>query len=523
MRIDLRPVPLKQATVRYPISNGELIRSSVLIDRPADLLNTFRRHHQRYASDENHDLMHLTISLAPGQQLSKRKWQKALKFVLDRLGAPLHQLWYFAFRHLNKKLDHIHAMFSPFTINGRRLSPKIPADRYKVQNEAARRVGLPCPFPDGPDAPILLQAPISRGKSNGDDNNSRAVQRIGSAINQIIHHHRPTTWDSFCKQCFEEGVQVERRDRTGCPTGVAYSTDITENTRISRMTRAVRVKGRDVGRQFRFLGLMRRLSLVRTLQEREHALALSQLTAAAEPRHINQLKKWIQDNERTRAHAAVDPIGHAGRFGKPAPHNRGAGDSGASIGSRGGRTRTGSGSGDTIDRAAIPVFKQHSGAANPDGSNAERHSDAAFGHKQALGKDGKDARGGRSKTDGPYASRGRNRGKPGKSREQSGPDRDVTGTNGEPTVSLIGLIGVIAQPRPSAPNGLRVKRRQNNELTLIDENDRIRVVLCSGHLNPITQEDNALAWSLADDLGQQWIVSEQSEPEIEPDTPSPFD
>jgi len=70
---------------------------------------------------------------------------------------------------------------------------------------------------------------------------------------------------------------------------------------------------------------------------------------------------------------------------------------------------------------------------------------------------------------------------------------------------------------------LRVKRQQNNELTLVDENDRVRVVLCSGHLNPKTQEDNALAWSLADDLGQQWVVSEQSEPEIEPDTPSPFD
>jgi len=467
--------------------------------------------------------MHLTISLAPGQQLSKRKWQKALKFVLDRLGAPLHQLWYFAFRHLNKTLDHIHAMFSPFTIDGRRLFPKIPADRYKVQNEAARRVGLPYPFPDGPDAPILLKAPISRGKSKGDDTNSRAVQRIGSAINQIIYHHRPTTWDDFCKQCFEEWVQVERRDRTGCPTGVVYGTEITENTRISRMTRAVRVKGRDVGRQFGFLGLMRRLSLVRTLQEREHALALSQLTAAAKPRHIDQLKKWIHENERTRARAGVNPIGHAGRLGKPAPHNRRAGDSGPSIGSTCGRTRTGPGPGDTIDRAAIPVSERHTGAANPDSGNAERHPNAAVRNEQALGKDRKDARGGRSKTDGLYASRGRNRGRPGKSRAQSGPDHNTPGADGEPTLSLIGLLVVIARPRPSAPHGLRVKRQQNNELTLVDENDRVRVVLCSGHLNPKTQEDNALAWSLADDLGQQWVVSEQSEPEIDPDTPSPFD
>ena len=523
MRIDLRPVPLKQATVRYPMRNGELIRSSVLIDRPADLLKTFRRHHTRHAVDENLNLMHLTISLAPGQQLSKRKWQKALEFILDRLGAPAHQLWYCAFRHLNKTLDHIHAIFSPLTIDGRRLFPKIPADRYKVQNEAARRVGLPCPFPDGPDAPILLKAPISRGKSNGDDNNSFAVQRIGSAINRIIHHNRPTTWDGFCKQCFEEGVRVERRDRKGCPTGIVYGTDITEKTRILRMTRAVRVKGRDVGRQFGFLGLMRRLSLVRILQERGHALALSQLTAAAKPQHIDQLKKWIQENERTRAHAAVNPIGHAGRFGKPAPHNRGVGDSGPSIGSSGGRTRTGPGSGDTIDRAAIPVSERHTGAANPDNGNAERHSHAAFGHEQAIGKDRKSARGATSRTDGPYASQGRNRGRPGKSREQSGPDHNTPRANGEPAVSLIGLLVVIARPRPSAPNGLRVKRRQNNELTLIDENDRVRVVLCSGHLNPITQEDNALAWSLADDLGQQWVVSEQSEPEIEPDTPSPFD
>ncbi|WP_292287368.1 hypothetical protein [Marivita sp.] len=129
MRIDLRPVPLTQSVVRYPMRGGELISASVLINRPKDVLRTFRDHHARHATDERPELLHATVSLAPNQRLTKKKWKRALSFILDRLGAPLHQLWYFAFRHLNQKMDHIHVMFSPFSIDGRRFYPRLPSDR----------------------------------------------------------------------------------------------------------------------------------------------------------------------------------------------------------------------------------------------------------------------------------------------------------------------------------------------------------------------------------------------------------
>jgi hypothetical protein len=135
---------------------GELTTASILIDRPTGLLRTFRDHHARHATDDRPELLHATVSLSPNQRLTKAKWKRALSFILDRLGAPLHQLYHIAFRHLNKKIDHIHVMFSPFSIDGRPLFPKIPSDRYHLQNEAARRVGLPVPFPDGPDAPVQL-------------------------------------------------------------------------------------------------------------------------------------------------------------------------------------------------------------------------------------------------------------------------------------------------------------------------------------------------------------------------------
>lgn len=523
MRIDLRPVPLTQSAVRYPIRGGELISASVLIDRPKDVLRTFRDHHARHVTGESAELFHATVSLSPNQRLTQKKWKRALSFILDRLGAPFHQLYHIAFRHLNKKIDHVHVMFSPFSIGGRRLFPKFPSDPYSLQNEAARRVGLPVPFPDGPDAPVQLQAPVSRGAWQKEDPNSLAIRKIGPVVNNILKNHRPVSWGAFCDKCSKEGIDVEKRYHPGSPVGVVYRTDIMDETRLSRMTRTCRVKGRDVGRQFGFLGLMRRLSFLRSLQEREHGLAFSQIFTAAKPSHIEQLENWRQANEQAGTRIESGPPGDVRRAGKPASHDPGTGDAGSQAGSGRGRARAGAGPITETDRATFSVPQRHPEpsdadiiepvkSAGSDDSNGQPSRNAGDGHANTRSADaGLDT--GRKGT----RSVARDVG------EQGEPVDHGSGTDSQSWPTLIQFLSVIARPRLEAKQGLRASRNHEGDLLLIDEYRKPRLRVRPALIEVLEDDDLELGRSIVDDLGQGWTVTGLEGPEPADETPSPFD
>lgn len=291
MRIDLRQAQNRVTVESYLQNGGVLIGGSILADRPSRIVEHLRQHHDKVGAPSDSKIWHMTVSLAPGQFLSQAKWKTAIREIGRRIGAPLHQLPYLIYRHVNAAHDHAHILFSSWTYFRQKITPALPRDIFALGNQIANRVGLPHPFDDVSGGPVKIVAPIRSGKS--DDIRAIAAAQAGAAVNDVMARDKPHGLDRLKSGLKTRDVVATLRKHDSGPDGIAFTLGIPTPGMAALHKRKVSVAGGRIGSQFTLRGIERRIAMLRYLAELPALLMLRNLL----PENAEQI---MQDIERKK-------------------------------------------------------------------------------------------------------------------------------------------------------------------------------------------------------------------------------
>lgn len=305
MNIKLTSVPLTAAVVRYPHRGGACLGGSILGDKPSRMLRTFEAHHRRFGIADEAPMMHLTVSAPRGGRLTTRAWRATLSMTLRELGAPIHTLVWVAYRHLRTATDHVHLLFSRYTIHGTAISPITLPDLYDLGNRLCRRVGLPTPFPDIKTGPVTIQAPV-RARDKRQTERASDASIIGLRVNEALSVDRPDTYSSFVQAAMRHGIRLQVRHYRNGTEGLAYALEHPKPKTLMDFRPTVWVPGGRIGLQFTLKGLLQRLALVRYLNELPAQLAVTKLFGNAPPSLGVQLDLWREQIDQQREAYRLD-------------------------------------------------------------------------------------------------------------------------------------------------------------------------------------------------------------------------
>lgn len=340
MNIKLTEAPLTLAVVRYPRRGGACLGGSILADMPSRMVRAFEAHHARVGVVDDAPMMHLTVSAPRGVKLTTRAWRATLSATLRDLGASMHQLVWVAYRHLRAATDHVHLLFSRYTIHGVRIVPNMSRDLYDLGNRLSHRLRLPTPFPDIKGGPVMIEAPVRAAKTR-EREGATDKGTIGSRINQCLSVDRPVTYPGFVASAARHGVEIQKRSYRNGTQGLAYSLAAPKPTSLRDFRPPAWLPGGGIGVQFTLKGLLRRLDLLRYLSEVPAQLAVIKLFATASASAGAQLDLWKDINERRGKNHQSDGQRRRGSRGALAAVTQAEGDRGPT-GSAGRGTGAGS-------------------------------------------------------------------------------------------------------------------------------------------------------------------------------------
>lgn len=273
MNIKLTEAPLTLAVVRYPRRGGACLGGSILADRPSRMIRAFEVHHARFGVVDDAPMRHLTISAPRGVKLTARAWRATLSATLRDLGTPMHQLVWVAYRHLRAATDHVHMLFSRYTIHGVPIVPNMTRDLYELGNRLSHRLRLPTPFPDIKGGPVMIEAPVRAAKTR-EREGATDKGTIGSRINQCLSVDRPVTYPGLVASAARHGVEIQKRSYRNGTQGLAYSLAAPKPTLLRDFRPPAWLPGGRIGLQFTLKGILRRLDLLRYLSELPAQLAV---------------------------------------------------------------------------------------------------------------------------------------------------------------------------------------------------------------------------------------------------------
>jgi len=366
MNIKLTSVPLTLAVVRYPHRGGACLGGSILADKPSSMLRAFEAHHFRFRKTDDASMMHLTISAPRGIRLTPRAWRVVFASTLRDLGAPLHQLVWVAYRHLRAATDHVHLLFSRYTIHGAAVALAKTPDMYELGNRLSRRLRLPTPFPDVKSGPTMIHAPvrsINKGKREGISD----AGLVGQRINEALAAERPDTYSCFAEAVARHGVCLQVRHYQNGTDGLAYAIDEPKPKTLREFRPPAWIPGGRVGSQFTLKGILRRLDLLRYLNELPSQVAVMKLFRNAPASTGAQLDLWKELNEQRRKEYRLDWQRRGGGGSYLAAGPSVGGDSG-STGSAGSGTGASPGRGEfasqEVVRVPLELATDHHGHGN---------------------------------------------------------------------------------------------------------------------------------------------------------------
>lgn len=366
MNIKLTSVPLTLAVVRYPHRGGACLGGSILADKPSSMLKAFEAHHFRFRKTDDASMMHLTISAPRVIRLTPRAWRVVFASTLRDLGAPLHQLVWVAYRHLRAATDHIHLLFSRYTIHGAAVALAKTPDMYELGNRLSRRLRLPTPFPDVKSGPTKIHAPvrsINKGKHEGISD----MGVVGQRVNEALAVERPDRYSSFMEAVARHGVCLQVRHYQNGTNGLAYAMDQPKPKTLREFRPPVWIPGGRVGSQFTLKGILRRLDLLRYLNELPSQVAVMKLFGNAPDSTGAQLDLWKELNEQRRKDYRLDGQRRGGRGSYLAAGPSVGGDR-WSVGSAGSGTGASPGRGEfaaqEVVRVPLELATDHHGHSN---------------------------------------------------------------------------------------------------------------------------------------------------------------
>ena len=477
MWIDLRAARNDLTVIRYPQRDGALIGGSILADRPSSVRDEFCGHHARVGAPEATGIWHLTVSLGPGQVLSRTGWKRTIREIGRGIGVPFHLVPYLIYRHLRAAQDHVHVLFSAWTYSGQQLIPALPRNTLALGNRVALRLGLPRPFDDLPDAPVQIAAPVR--KSRAGNLISTAARLAGTAINDVMNEERPRSVDQLQAALNERDISSTIRKRKNCPDGIALTLRVPSPGMERLHARPISIAGGRIGAQFTLRGLERRIEMLRYLHELPALIMLRRL-CPDNPDIVDQ-----HSDTRNENHDITDnATGRRPDRGLVELDRATASDRGSP---RSDFSRTGAGPGRRAgdDEQAVRA--------------TGRYSDAGDGHPVGPRK----ASGGPSRT-------GR-KGRPGRKDDL----RDPQATDDDSRSRLIDVIAVLSRISQDSGRVMQVRLFPAGGFTV--EVDGAPAVGFDGHsVRPAAQEFEGIAKDLADNLSLEF---EPLMPEEEPDPP----
>jgi hypothetical protein len=313
--------PSKAAPViHYPSKDGHVISGSFPATNTKALIKFFA-HFEKPVGD---GLVHFTLSLPAGRQLSENDWHEITLYVLEESGLPPAMVPWVVWGGEKTNCDHVHIIAAQQTFTGRSLEVATSvAFTQKLARDLCHRLNLPEPdwLPD-PGMCLVMPIPKRRQATNA------AAFHFASELNAVMSLFRPETLPMLndglrqIKSLWQIGVSAQNANYL-----------IPENTETG-----CKINPRDAGPAFSSKNILRRLAFATRLRLARTALFLRRFSQhigsealpvfSTTQGHQNDRIKFEPQNyarkvgSDTGGHPEVAPHPDASRLGRTGPGYR---------------------------------------------------------------------------------------------------------------------------------------------------------------------------------------------------------
>lgn len=225
----------------FPSKDGHVLSGSVPEKTTKALIKFFAR----FEEPKGEGLVHFTLSLPAGRQLSEEQWHEVARYVLRASGLPPDIVPWVVWGGEQTNCDHVHIIAARQTFTGRALEVATSvAFTQKLARDLCHRLSLP--EPDWmPDPEMCLEMPIPKRRQR---KNASAFQ-FATDVNSVMGRFRPETLDMLNRglRRIKSPWQIDI-----CTQNAGYL--IPEDTQTGR-----RINPRDAGPAFSSKNILRRL------------------------------------------------------------------------------------------------------------------------------------------------------------------------------------------------------------------------------------------------------------------------
>ena len=301
----------------YPSKDGYVLSGSVPETNTKALIKFFAG----FEKPGGDGLVHFTLSLPAGRQLSEEQWHEVVRHVLQESGLPPDIVPWVVWGGEQTNCDHVHIIAARQTFTGRSLEVATSvAFTQKLARDLCHRLSLPEPdwMPD-PEMCLVMPIPKRRQRKNA------AAFQFATDVNAVMGRFRPETLDMLNRglRRIKSPWQIDI-----CAQNAGYL--IPEHAETGR-----RINPRDAGSAFSSKNILRRLAFATRLRLARTALFLRRIRQhignKALP-EISSIEGYIDDRtelepqNHTRK-TGSDTGGHPEVAAHPdAPRHRGTGE-----------------------------------------------------------------------------------------------------------------------------------------------------------------------------------------------------